>query len=297
VPAFTVRVMEDSYLAAVSLAALEVLPAEPSDLSQILRDQDARVALLTLSADISTDELVSWLCEEIDFSRVETWRKRIEQVERDLAARAIMVHGADYPARLTQCWDAPPVLFVRGSFATAPAVAIVGSRTAAPEATAAADGLARAAVAAGFSVVSGLAAGVDTAAHKAALDAGGHTVAVMGTGIRQIFPAQNVELGEQMAERGALISQFSPDAPRTGTTFLRRNSVIAGLSDIDVVVAGDERSGSRHQAEQATRYGRPLLLWQPTLKLQRWAHAAVDAGVATFIDDPALLGRHLAASP
>jgi DNA processing protein len=290
-----VQAVADRYLAAVSLTALEILPGEPSDLSKILRDDKARAALLRLSADTATSGLVTWLCEEIDFSRVEMWQKRIELLERDLAVRPIFAHESDYPSRLAECWDAPPMLFMRGAFPTARTVAIVGSRAAPPEAVHAADALARHVVASGCSVVSGLAAGVDTAAHHGSLAAGGYTVAVMGTGIRRIFPRQNLELAEQIAQNGALVSQFSPDAPCTGTTFLRRNSVIAGLADVDVVVAGDERSGSRHESEQAARYARPLLLWKPLLCGQRWANEAVDNGQATFIDDPTALDSYLKA--
>jgi DNA processing protein len=286
--------MDNRELAAVSLAALELLPAEPSDLTRVLGNAEARAALLSLDAcHCAHDELVSWLCSEIDFSRVEIWYKRIEQVERDLAARVVLAHSAEYPARLSSCHDAPPVLFVRGSLTTQPAVAIIGSRQADDEATEAAAALARSAVLHGSSVLSGLAAGVDAAAHRAALEVSGHTVAVLGTGIRRVFPAQNAVLGEQIAERGALISQFVPDAPPTPTTFLRRNSVIAGMADVDVVVSGEERSGSRHQAEQAIRYGRTLLLWQPATGRQRWAQQVVEAGLASFIDEPDAIALHL----
>lgn len=288
--------MTDNHLAAVSLAALEILPGEPSDLSTILRNQATRNALADLTASDDSGELVSWLCAEIDYARVETWRKRVEQVERDLNVHVVFAHSAEYPAQLARCWDAPPLLFVRGSLATSVGIGIVGSRAADSPVTQAATALATYAAATGYSVVSGLAAGVDTAAHQGALSAAGHTVAVMGTGIRRIFPAQNAELAEQIVhQRGAVISQFAPNAPRTATTFLRRNSVIAGLADVDVVVAGDERSGSRHQAEQAVRYSRPLLLWRPTLGAQRWANNFVDAGAATFIADPAQISDHIPA--
>lgn len=288
--------MEDSHLAAVSLAALEILPGEPSDLSVILRNDATRDALAALSAGDDSGELVSWLCTEIDYARVETWRKRVEQVERDLNVHVVFAHSVEYPCQLARCWDAPPLLFVRGSLARSVGIGIVGSRAADGDDTDAATELAAYAAATGYSVVSGLAAGVDTAAHQGALLAGGHTVAVMGTGIRRVFPAQNAELAEQIVrEHGAMISQFAPDAPRTGTTFLRRNCVIAGLVDVDVVVAGDERGGSRHQAEQAVRYGRPLLLWQPTLGGQRWANDFVEAGVAAFIADPAAISDHVSA--
>jgi DNA protecting protein DprA len=279
--------MDDSYTAAVSLAALEVLPAEPSDLGRILQDDELRTALLSFSGDGSSSELVAWLCEEVGFARVETWQKHLERIARDLGARPVMIHHVDYPRPLRRCWDAPPLLFVRGSLNSEPAVAIVGSRSASAAVREAAYAVASIAARAGMSVVSGLACGVDTAAHEGALAAGGHTVAVMGTGIERVFPEENAGLASRIVDHGALVSQFAPNAPRTGTTFLRRNAVIAGLSQVDVVMAGTERSGSRHQAEQAMRYHLPLLLWRPALQTQRWALEAVDAGTANFIDDPA----------
>lgn len=280
--------MDESYAAAVSLAALEILPAEPSDLGRILCDDASRATLFSLSADRTAGELVAWLCEEIGIARVETWQKHIERIERDHGVRPVMAHDKDYPHLLRRCWDAPPLLFVRGTLSTRPTVAIVGSRGASRAVTEAAHTVANLAARSGMSVVSGLAAGVDTAAHEGALAAGGHTVAVMGTGIERIFPEGNADLAARIVDHGgALVSQFAPNAPRTSTTFLRRNAVIAGLARVDVVMAGTQRSGSRHQAEQAMRYRRTLLLWRPALARQRWAIEAVESGVAKFIDDPA----------
>jgi DNA processing protein len=143
--------------------------------------------------------------------------------------------------------------------------------------------LAATVAAAGAVVVSGLAAGVDGAAHRGALDAAGQTVAVMGTGITHIYPEQNTGLAEEIRRHGVLLSQFAPDAPRTKTTFLRRNHVIAGLSDVSVVMAGQHRSGSRHEVEQAIEYGRPVLMWAPTLAGEQWAQQLVTNGSATFV--------------
>jgi DNA processing protein len=290
--------------AAIVLAALEVAPGEPTDVTRLLRDERARSILARLGADDPGDEFLGWLCSEIEVSRVETWTKRLHRLRADLgdddvarrvatsadsgttSVAVLLPYEDDYPKQLAACWDAPPLLFIRGTLAPERrSIAIVGSRCADAEAVAAAEAIARAGVRAGMSVVSGLAAGVDAAAHRAALAAGGHTVAVMGTGIRRVFPAEHAELAREIAQRGALLSQFAPDAPRTGTTFLRRNSVIAGLSDVDFVVAGTERSGSRHQAEQAVRYGRRLLFWAPALGNQPWASAMVEADVASFVDD------------
>jgi DNA processing protein len=290
-----VRGMDVTYQAAVSLAALEVIPGEPSDLNRILRDSALRAAFFGSATDTTQDELVSWLRDEIDPARVEMWHKRLYAIERDLLARPVLRHCPSFPSLLRKCWDAPPLLFVRGCLEPdRPTVAIVGSRKASQAVIEATKAVARVAAVSGVTVVSGLAAGVDSTAHDETLRAGGHTIAVMGTGIQRMFPAENVELAAQIVEGGgALVSQFAPNAPRTGTTFLRRNAVIAGLAEVDVVMAGAERSGSRHQAERAAGYGRPVLLWKPTLAEQSWAQEMVDGGGATFIDDPSDVLRSL----
>jgi DNA processing protein len=105
----------------------------------------------------------------------------------------------------------------------------------------------------------------------------------MGTGITNVYPPQNTDLAEQIRCHGALVSQFAPHAPRTRTTFLRRNHVINGLGDASVIMDGQHRSGSRHEVEQAISYGRPVFMWAPVLTSQRWARQLEAAGFATFI--------------
>jgi len=283
----TFRGMSDIRTAAVALAALELLPAEPCDLSTVLTDPVLRATLVRRACPPDEDGLLPYLCAELDHGRVETWEKRLDALVADGAGAPVLAGDPDYPPLLADCWDRPPVLFVRGRQPDGlPTLAVVGSRQAEPATLASAGTVAALAAAAGVSVVSGLAAGVDTAAHTAALDAGGHTVAVLGTGIRRIFPEQNTALAEDIAASGALLSQFAPSAPRTATSFLRRNSVIAGLARTNLVMDGQERSGSRHQAEQAVRYGRTVLLWAPTLAAQTWSREMVANGSATFVDSP-----------
>jgi DNA processing protein len=285
----TVPVMADIRTAAVALAALELLPAEPWDLSPLLSDSALRSALVERASAPGSDGLLSYLCAELDHGRVETWEKRLNELTADRAGTPVLAGDPDYPPLLAGCWDRPPVLFLRGCLApdrSRTPLALVGSRQTAPETLAATTSVAASAAAAGISIISGLAAGVDTAAHTAALEAGGHTVAVLGTGIRRVFPEQNNTLAERIAASGALLSQFAPDSPRTKTTFLRRNNVIAGLAATSLVMDGQERSGSRHQAEQAVRYGRTVLLWAPALAAQAWAQDFVASGHAAFVDTP-----------
>lgn len=283
-PGPTLAVMHDIRTAALAMAALELLPAEPSDLAAVLSDPRLRAAFLAGEDAGCPDGLLAYLRENLDPGRVESWEKHLDRLHADDDAVPVLSGDNGYPGLLADCWDRPPVLFVRGTLSSGPSVAVVGSRHTDPATLAATARVAAAAAEAGLTVVSGLAAGVDTAAHSATLAAAGKTVAVMGTGIRRVFPAENAKLAEMIAESGAVVSQFAPDAPRTSTTFLRRNSVIAGLAQTSVVMDGQERSGSRHQAEQAVRYGRQVVLWKPALGLQRWAQHMAATGDAIFAE-------------
>jgi DNA processing protein len=267
------------------MAAQELLPAQPSDLTGILHDREQREALLLpgWESPPQASDLVTYLREHIDPGRIDRWHKEVDQLMQRNIARPILAGTAHYPKRLAECWDAPPVLFATAPIPAGPAIAIVGSRDTTEEVLDMTRGLAAAVADAGAVVVSGLAAGVDGAAHWGALDVQGQTVAVMGTGITHIYPKQNVELAGEIRRHGVLVSQFAPEAPRTGTTFLRRNHVIAGLSDISVVMAGQQRSGSRHEVSQAIGYGRTVLMWAPTLEGERWAQQLAASGSAAFV--------------
>jgi DNA processing protein len=278
----TLAVMDDIRTAALSMAALELLPAEPADLAAVLGDPRLRAAFVAGDDAGRPDGLVAYLRDELDRGRVEMWEKRLDRLAVDDGVLPVLAGDAAYPPLLAGCWDRPPVLFVRGTFPPGQSVAVVGSRRTDSSTLGATERIARAAADAGRTVVSGLASGVDTAAHTATVDAGGLTVAVIGTGIRRVFPAENASLAKRIAGAGALVSQFAPDAPRTSTTFLRRNCVIAGIAGTSVVMDGEERSGSRHQAEQAVRYGRQVVLWAPALDRQAWAQDMAAGGDAAF---------------
>lgn len=286
----------DALLAvATVMAAQELLPASPSDLTQILRCSAEHDALFRLDGHASVSDLGSYLCERLDLGRRDWWFKVLSGVVESGAARPILAGTPDYPARLARCWDAPPMLFTTGAVPDIASVAIVGSRDANAGALADAYNLSYTLAQHGIAVVSGLAAGVDTQAHHGALAAGGVTFAVLGTGIRRVFPLENGPLSDQIRRTGVVISQFAPDAPRTGTTFLRRNHVIAGLSDVSVIIDGRSRSGSRHEIEQAIGYERPTLLWEPTLRSEDWAQELAATGRATFVGSAAEVLAHIGA--
>ena len=278
--------MDTIRLASVVLAALELVPGDPSDLTEILRRPEERAVLLGSSHFRARRQLLNYLRENLDPVHVDHWEKRLGQLVCSRGVRPLVVGEPDYPSHLLSCWDAPPILFARGTLPDGFGVAIVGSRDATRAALRQAGEVASEAAAAGLIVISGLAAGIDTAAHKGALMAGGLTVGVMGTGIEKIFPRENTALAEEITMSGALLSQFAPYAPQTGTTFLRRNRVIAGLATVSLVMEGREHSCSMHEAEQALSYGRRVLLWQPAIGKELWARELVASGAAMFVSMP-----------
>jgi DNA processing protein len=128
-------------------------------------------------------------------------------------------------------------------------------------------------VSAGITVVSGLAAGIDTAAHTAALDAGGRTVAVLGTGINRVYPAVNRDLQERIACESLVVSQFWPDAAATKKSFPLRNATMSGYGRATIVVEAGETSGARIQARVGVEHGRPVILRDRVVQANEWAAA------------------------
>lgn len=166
-----------------------------------------------------------------------------------------------FPARLRALDDGPAVLFWRGIPLPdgAPAAAIVGTRRPTRAAHTLASDLAETLARAGWTVVSGLALGIDTAAHEGALR-GGITAAVLGSGLTTIYPPPNSGLADQIAARGALLSEVHPDAAPNSPALVARNRLIAGLADVVIVVEAGISSGSLHAARFAQTYGRAVLV-------------------------------------
>jgi DNA processing protein len=176
-----------------------------------------------------------------------------------------------YPTRLAGVFDCPPFLFVRGQVVPDDrGMSVVGSRKSSPEGVAMARDAARLLAERGLTVIAGLAEGIDTAAHREALALGARTVAVIGTGITQYYPAANRALQDEIAAEGLVISQFYPDQPPTQTTFPMRNGTMSGYGLATIVVEAGENSGSRIQARKAADHGRPVILSQKVARLTTW---------------------------
>jgi DNA processing protein len=165
--------------------------------------------------------------------------------------------------------NAPEQLFAAGRievFDAGRRVSVVGTRKPSPEGIARARALVRALVGRRMVVFSGLAAGIDTIAHSAAIEERGHTVAVLGTSLDDCYPPENRSLQEQLMRDHLVISQFTPGTPSQRTNFPRRNRTMALLTDATVIVEAGESSGTLHQGWEALRLGRPLFLMESLTK-------------------------------
>ncbi|OOC55881.1 MULTISPECIES: DNA-processing protein DprA [Nocardiopsis] len=181
-------------------------------------------------------------------------------VSHDVGIHAFWEDG--YPLQLRDVHEMPPVVFTRGTVVPDErrAIAVVGSRKASDRGLEVTGSIARELAREGITVVSGLASGIDTMAHRTALSYGGRTVAVIGTGIDRYYPPENRALQDEIAVRGLLLSQFLPDAPPTRQSFPMRNAVMSGYAAATVVVEAGEHSGARIQARMALQHGRPVIL-------------------------------------
>ncbi|QOG40837.1 DNA-protecting protein DprA [Neisseria gonorrhoeae] len=175
--------------------------------------------------------------------------------------RLMLLQDEDFPEMLTQGLTAPPVLFLRGNVRLLhkPSAAIVGSRHATPQAMRIAKDFGRALGGKGIPTVSGMASGIDTAAHQGALEAEGGTIAVWGTGIDRIYPPTNKNLAYEIAEKGLIVSEFPIGTRPYACNFPRRNRLIAALSQVTLVVEAALESGSLITAGLAAEMGREVM--------------------------------------
>jgi DNA processing protein len=215
--------------------------------------------------------------QEALFAEADPMESAIAEAGRALAeweAAGIGVHtclDGRYPGQLRGIHQMPPILFSRGRLAAdRRAIAVVGTRQASENGLRIASTVARELALNGVTVVSGLARGIDTAAHRAAVSAGGRTVAVVGTGINRFYPAENRALQEQISREGLVISQFWPDTPPNQRNFPMRNAVMSGYAAATVVVEAPWKSGARIQARLALEHGRPVVMPEQLLE-HDWA--------------------------
>jgi DNA processing protein len=191
-----------------------------------------------------------------DCSRVDREVKWAEQPGN----RIVCYDDDDYPALLAQIPDFPPLLYCSGDFELLanPQIAIVGSRHCTPGGAKTATEFARFLAQAGLTITSGMATGIDSHAHLGALSCGGGTIAVVGTGLDQVYPSTSRQLAYDIHEKGLLVSEFPLGTGPRSENFPRRNRIISGLSVATLVVEAARRSGSLITAHQATEQGREV---------------------------------------
>ncbi|HLY49563.1 MAG TPA: DNA-processing protein DprA [Solirubrobacteraceae bacterium] len=257
--------------ATAAVVALLRSERPPRHLADAIEDLGGPEPVLELEHGLMAAELIAAAMTEVT-----RWR--------ELGIRLLTVLDADYPENLRGVHDRPPLLFVNGELMPSDSrgVAVIGSRLASPAAVTNARAITRELIASGYTVVSGLAAGIDTAAHSTALEENGRTVAVLGTGVLRSYPPENASLQRQIATRGAVVSQFWPEAGPSRKTFPLRNATMSGLALATVIVEATATSGARVQARHALAHGRPVLLAESLLG-QPWAQdLASRAGIHVF---------------
>ncbi len=235
-----------------------------------------------------------------EFARsAETFVRHRERANMDLELHEIQARGlnvitlmdASYPKALRAIEDAPPVLYVKGDYIDKDelAIAMVGTRRPSPYGVMIAEKLARELGQMGFTVVSGLALGIDTAAHRGALTANARTIAVLGGGFLHIYPQENRNLIEEIARSGAVMSEFSLKTLPDRWTFPRRNRIISGLSRGTIVVEAPQRSGALITAKYALDQGREVFAVPGpiTEEASKGTHQLIQQGakLVTDIDD------------
>jgi len=211
-------------------------------------------------------------------------------------ASLVTVLDRDYPANLRLIPNLPPFLFYRGELSDedARSVAVVGARQVSEDGIRRASNMSRMLAGQGVTVVSGLARGIDTAAHWAALDAGGRTIAVLGTGITECYPGENRDLAEAITGSGVLVSQFWPTSLPSRYTFPRRNVVTSGISQGTMVIEASSKSGAKMQARLALEHGKKVFLIRPLVASQPWAKNYVDTRGAIEVADVVEISARLA---
>jgi len=225
---------------------------------------------------------------------IENWRPQIdlpgEMAKLEKArVRVLNFHDGEYPARLKEIYDFPPVIYIKGDWQPADetCLAVVGTRRATVYGRQVTEELVEDLVQSGFTIVSGLARGIDTIAHRRALDKDGRTAAVLACGLDTIYPAENAPLAARVAEKGALISEYPLGARPRPDNFPRRNRIMSGMSLGVLVVEADESSGAVITAHMASEQNREVFAVPGSIL------SPMSRGTNTLIQEGAKLVRKI----
>jgi DNA processing protein len=248
----------------------------------------ARLLTGTVGEDSRDGRATATLIAESVHSLQEGRQQAEEEIAAGAAAGAHLVTVLDdaYPSNLRLIPKLPPFLFYRGELRRndARSVAVVGTRAASAAGIDRARNLSSLLVEQGVTVVSGLARGIDTAAHSAVLDAGGRAIAVIGTGILHAYPRENAELAERIVSCGAIVSQFWPSTPPARYQFPMRNEVMSGISQGTAVIEASSTSGAKMQARIALEQGKRAFLMSSLATSEEWARDYIDKRDAIEVD-------------
>jgi len=271
----------------VSVAELCALTEQFADVASIVRQSEQRLR------DAGLPEKKARAISTPDERATEGALRWLEEEHHHL-----LTYGSDeYPELLTQLRGAPLALFVNGNIDALhlPSLAIIGSRNPTRGGITNALEFARHMAKSGYTIVSGLAQGIDTAAHRGALEAEGRTVAFLGHGIDRVYPPQNHELAHQITARGALVTEYPLGAPPDKRHFPERNRLISGLSLGTLVVEAARRSGSLITARFAAEQGREVFALPGSIHnpLARGCHELIRQG-AKLVETAADIGAELA---
>jgi DNA processing protein len=262
-------------------------PLDASALALLARsDRRLTAAMVRADANRSTSEdlealaarepgepLLHWACRcRASRERPTSWLQELDQLTREAARQleraaalhisAIAIGQPDYPPLLAAIADPPPILWARGDISASRqiTVAVVGSRAATPYALAMSRQLSMDLAASGMTVVSGLARGVDSAAHRGVVSVKGRTIGVLGCGVDRIYPSEAKDLAREMEMMGAIVSEFPAGTPPLPHHFPLRNRIISGLSRAVVVIEAAEKSGALITASAAAEQGRDVMV-------------------------------------
>ena len=247
----------------ISLIHLNMIQGIGLKTIQVLRDVfgSAERALQATTDELNKiDQLTPAMCDLLQRKPVQQPIERELELIQEYGCQVLTLYDAAYPAPLKEIDTPPIVLYIRGELTPEDSLSlsIVGSRDAKDYGRKASYRLSYQLAQRGLTIVSGLARGIDTAAHRGALEAGGRTIAVMGSGLSFIYPATNTDLAEKITESGALISEFPMETTPKPNNFPRRNRIISGLTLGTVVVEASNRSGALITARLAGEQGREV---------------------------------------
>ena len=245
-----------------ALIALNLIPDIGSVRLKNLREAFGSAPKIFLNSKDSlkrVDKIGDKIASAIAGFSFESLKKELELAQK-LKIQVMTLQDEDYPRSLKEIYDPPLCLYVKGALLPSDTVslAIVGSRRASYYGLSCAQNFAYSLAGAGITIVSGLARGIDTQAHRGVLKAKGRTIAVLGSGLNHVYPAENKDLADKIAERGAVVSEFPLNAEPLARNFPRRNRIISGLSLGTIVVEAAKNSGALITADFALEQGKDV---------------------------------------